>query len=260
MRVGIGPAGSVSALIARKILGTKDLSRLNMTFVEYTFSEQVEELKRGDLDLGIFVTSEDNPLIKTAIHEGIKIASFDNARAWSKRYPALHVETMYSGHYDHVKLLPKQNKNIFQIDTLVLSDQDASRSAVVALLVLLNMTFHGFIAHNKSTPNETGLVRSDDLLTFIDNGGPSLLDDYAPGLVDFMPPANLLHYVVVISVLMNLLTGWHRLRLYLLDSRRLEIEDLMHDIFGTKLTLSEIKNWRLTPIISRLRKRDFWMT
>jgi len=247
MRVGIGPGGSGTALISREILGAKELTGLNITLTEYNFIEQVAKLKNGDLDLGIFVTSEDSPLIKRAIHDGLKIASFKNARAWSKRYPALHVETLYSGFYDHVELLPKTNKQVFKIDTLVLGDKDASRSEVVALLVLLDQTFHGFIAHNKNTPNETGLTQSKDLLTFIDNGGPSLLDSYAPGLMDFMPPANLLHYVVVISVLMNLLTGWHRLRLYFLDSRRIEIEHLMYNLFGTKLTLAEIDKLELDP-------------
>jgi hypothetical protein len=39
---------------------------------------------------------------------------------------------------------------------------------------------------------------------------------------------------------MNLLTGWNRLRLYLIDSRRVEIENMMYHLFGTKLTLEEI--------------------
>ncbi len=245
MRIGIGPSGSGTALIAREILSREDLAGLNLALTEHTFIEQAEKLKNDDLDLGVFVTSENDPLIKTAIRNGLQIASFENARAWSKRYPALRVETLYSGHYDHVELLPKTDKKIFRIDTLVLGDRNASRSDVVALLVLLDQTFHGFIVHNKNAPNDTRLTRSKDLLTFIDNGGPSLLDSYAPGLMDFMPPANLLHYVVVVSVLMNLMTGWHRLRLYFLDSRRMEIEDLMFDLFGTKLTLAEIDKLKL---------------
>lgn len=138
-------------------------------------------------------------------------------------------------------LLPKTNKKVFQVDTLVLGDGSASRSDVVALLVLLNETFHGFIDYNRGTPNDTGLAKSRDLLTFIDNGGPNFLDEYAPGLVNLMPPANLFHYVVVISLLMNLLSGWNRWRLYRVDSNRIKIENQIRDLFGSKLTLEEIK-------------------
>ncbi len=123
---------------------------------------------------------------------------------------------------------------------LVLGDRDAPRSDIVALLVLLNETFHGFIDHNQNMPNNTGLTQTAELRTFVDNGGPNFLDEYVPGLVDFMPPANLLHYVVVISVLMNLMPGWNRLRLYVIDDRRIKIEDKMYNLFGTRSTLEEI--------------------
>ena len=240
MQIGIGPQGSGTSLLARQLLGQKDLTKLNLSLSEHTFTEQFEKLQNGELDLGVFLLRDDNPQIKQAIHTGLEIASFENAEAWTNRFPALHLETLYAGHYDHVALLPKRNKKVFKVDTLVLGDRDASRSDVVALLVLLNESYHGFLGHNKNTPNHTGLSVAEDLHTFIDNGGPSLLDEYAPGLVNLMPPANLLHYVVIISVLMNLLTGWNRLRLYLIDSRRVEIENMMYHLFGTKLTLEEI--------------------
>lgn len=240
MRVGIGPQGSGTALFAREILVKKELTGLNLTLSEHTFTDQVKKLENADLDIGVFLTSQDNPLINKAIHEGLQIASFENAEAWVVRVPGLRVETLYAGHYDHVALLPNRDNKVFRVDTLVLGDRDAPRSDVVGLLVLLNETYNGFIPHNRDTRNNTGLAQAKELRTFIDNDGPNVLDEYAPGLLDFMPPANLLHYVVVISVLMNLMTGWHRLRLYVVDSHRTEIENLMYKLFGTELTFEEI--------------------
>lgn len=241
MRIGIGPQGSGTALLVRQLLGQKELSGLNLELSEHTFTQQVEKLLNGDLDLGVFLVSEDNPLIKKALHKNLHIANFESAKAWVSRFPALHEETLYAGHYDKVLLLPKTDKKVFRVDTLVLGDGSASRPDVVALLVLLNETFHGFIDYNRNTPNDTGLAKSKDLLTFIDNGGPNFLDEYAPGLVNFMPLANLFHYVVVISLLMNLLSGWNRWRLYRVDSSRMKIENQIRDLFGSKLTLEEIK-------------------
>ncbi|HIL79073.1 MAG: TAXI family TRAP transporter solute-binding subunit [Methyloprofundus sp.] len=241
MRIGIGSQGSGTALLARQLLGQKNLSGLNLELSEHTITEQVDKLLNGALDLGVFLVSKDNPLIKKALHKNLQIANFESAEAWVARFPALRVETLYAGHYDEVLLLPKTNKKVFQVDTLVLGNGSASRSDVVALLILLNETFHGFIDYNRSTPNDTGLAKSKDLLTFIDNGGPNLLDEYAPGLVNLMPPANLFHYVVVISLLMNLLSGWNRWRLYRVDSNRIKIENQIRELFGNKLTLEEIK-------------------
>lgn len=239
MHIGIGSQGSSTTLLARQLLGQKDLTGLNLKLSAHTFSNQVEKLITGELDLGVFVTTKDNPLIKQAILKGLQIASFENAEAWVVRFPALHAAPLYAGHYDQVALLPKTDKKVFQVDTLVLGNGNDSRSDVVALLVLLNKTFHGFVGYNLNTPNYSGLVQAKELVTFLDNGGPNFLDEYVPGLVNFMPPANLLHYVVVISLLMNLLTGWNKLRLYRVDSKRIDIEDQIHDLFDTELTLEE---------------------
>ena len=241
MRIGIGPNGSGTALFAQQVLGgEQDLAGLNLSLSEHGFSEQINKLLNSELDLGVFVTTDNNPLLKKAVQGGLQLVSFANAEAWSTRFPALHVETLYAGHYDHVTLLPKADVKVFKLDNLVLSDRSASRSDIVALLVVLNETFHGFLDHNKNMPNHTGLEQTDELKTFVDNGGPNFLDEYVPGLVDFMPPANLLHYLVVISVLMNLMTVWNRLRLYVLDDKRIKIEDQMYTLFGTRSTLAEI--------------------
>ncbi len=241
MRVGIGPHGSGSALLARQLLEQKDLSGLNLKLSENTYVQQVQKLFNGDLDLGVFHVSKDNPLIKKALQNNLQIASFDHAGAWVNRLPALSLESLYAGYYDEIKLLPKTEKNVFHVDTLIIGDTSASRSDVVSVLVLLNETFHGFIDYNRNTPNHTGLPKSKDYVAFIDNNGPNFLDEYAPGLVKYMPPANLLHYVVFISIVMNLLTGWNKWRLYRVDSNRIEIENQIRNMFGNKLTLEEIK-------------------
>ena len=127
----------------------------------------------------------------------------------------------------------------------MLTDAKVSRAQAVAMLVLLDGLFKGFIEVNRNTPNATGLREVTDLKPFLVNGGPSLLDQYAPRLVAVMPPANMLHYVVVISLLLNGLTFWHRFRLWRIDTKRLKLEERAFDLFGHRYTLSEIAE--LTP-------------
>lgn len=131
------------------------------------------------------------------------------------------------------------------MDRLILTNEDASRSEIAALLVLLHSGFKGFIEYNRSTPNATGLEESPELEAFIQNNGPSLLDQYAPRLVDFMPPANILHYVVVVSLLFNATIVWHNFRLWRIDARHLKLEERALRLFGEQLTIGEIE--RLEP-------------
>ncbi|MDS4027148.1 MAG: hypothetical protein RKO25_09240 [Candidatus Contendobacter sp.] len=198
-RIGIGPDGSATALLARELLGSRLLKELEVTSSEHSFAEQIDLLKQEKLDLGLFLMDADASLIEQAVREGLRIASFDNAESLSAHIPALKVHTLYAGHFGQLQRLPRTNKKVFQTDLLMLSNGEASRSETVAMLVLLDAIFKNFVEINRSTPNDTGLREARDLKAFLKNGGPSLLDEYAPRLVNLMPPVNILHYVVLIS-------------------------------------------------------------
>jgi hypothetical protein len=246
-RIGIGPHGSATALLAREILGSKLLRKLGLTLDEYPFVEQIDHLEQGKLDLGLFLMDADAPLIEQAVRGGLQIASFDNAEALSARIPALKVHTLYAGYFEPLRGLPQTDKKVFQTDLLMLSNGEASRSETVAMLVLLDAVFKGFIEVNQNTPNDTKLQEARDLRPFLKNGGPSLLDEYAPRLVNLMPPANILHYVVVISLLFNATVLWHRFRLWRIDAKRLKLQDRAFDLFGHHHTVEEIGQLRPEP-------------
>ena len=246
-RIGIGPHGSATALLARELLGSRLLTELEVTPSAHPFAEQIEQLKQGKLDLGLFLMEVDAPLIEQAMRGGLQIASFDNAESLSAHIPALKVHTLYAGHFAQLPRLPQTNKKVFQTDLLMLSNGETSRSETVAMLVLLDAVFKGFIEINQSTPNDTGLQEAPDLKPFLRNGGPSLLDEYAPRLVNWMPPANLLHYAVVISVLFNVMVLWHRFRLWRIDAKWLKLKEQTLDLFGHQYTVEEIGKLRLAP-------------
>lgn len=247
LRIGIGPHGSATALLAREIFGSKLLRELDVILSEHPFTEQLDHLKQGKLDLGLFLMDADAPLIEQAVRGGLQITSFDNAEALSARIPVLKVHTLYAGHFEQLRRLPQTNKNVFQIDLLMLSNGKASRSETVAMLVLLDTVFKGFVEVNRHTPNNTGLQEAQDLKPFLTNGGPSLLDEYAPWLVSLMPPANILHYVVVISLLFNATVVWHRFRLWRIDAKWLKLREQAFDLFGHHYTIEEIGQLQPKP-------------
>ena len=246
-RIGIGPHGSATALLAKELLGSKLLKELEVTPSEHPFAEQINQLKQEKLDLGLFLMDVDAPLIEQAVREGLQVASFDNAESLSAHISALKVHTLYAGHFGQLRRLPQTNKKVFQADLLMLSNGEASRSETVAMLVLLDAVFKGFIEINQGTPNETGLREARDLKPFLKNGGPSLLDEYAPQLVNFMPPTNIFHYVFVLSLLFNATVFWHRFRLWHIDAAWLKLKEQAFDLFGHQYTVEEIGQLRLEP-------------
>ncbi|MGB5063984.1 MAG: hypothetical protein WBQ37_09505 [Candidatus Competibacter sp.] len=255
-RIGIGPHGSATALLARELLGSKLLKELEITSSEHPFTEQIDQLKQEKLDLGLFLMDADASLIEQAVRGGLQIASFDNAESLSAHIPALKGHTLYTGHFGQLRRLPQTNKKVFQTDLLMLSNGEASRSETVAMLVLLDTVFKGFIEINRSTPNETGLREARDLKPFLKNGGPSLLDEYAPRIVDLMPPANILHYVVLISLLFNAAVIWHRFRLWRIDANWLKLKGQTFDLFGHNYTIEEIGKLHLEPGAFSTRQKE----
>ena len=245
LRIGIGPRDSGTALFVREVFQHKRFSGVKATLSEHGFGEQMELLKTGALDLGVFIMDENAPLIEQAVLDGLQIVDFDNAEVLAMQIPAVKVTKLYAGHFDPVKLLPPANKKLYQVDRLILTNQDSSRSEIAALLVLLNTRFKGFIDYNRITPNETGLQEARPLERFIQNNGPSLLDQYVPRLVDLMPPANILHYLVVVSLLFNATIVWNNFRLWRVDARRLKLEERALALFGEQITIGEIA--RLEP-------------
>lgn len=239
-RIGIGPKDSATNLLARKILNAEPLRGLNATVSEYPLPAQLTLLRAHRLDLGLFLLAADAPLIREALRQGLQIAGPGNGEALASHLPALRVTTLYPGQIDLLRGLPPIAKQAFETDVLMLTHRGVSRSKKMEMLGLLDATFKGFIDLNRNRENHTGLAEIADLKGFLQNGGPSLLDQYAPRLLDILPPANLLHAVVVISLLMNAMTLMHRFRLWRIDHQRVQLEEQTLALFGRHYTVMEL--------------------
>jgi hypothetical protein len=239
-QIGIGPRDSATNLLAREILNAAPLDGLGVTLSEHSVPAQLTLLRGHRLDLGLFLVAADAALIRDALRHGLQIAGLGNGEALASHLPALRVTTVYPGQIDLLQGLPRVAKQAFQTDVLMLTHRGVSRSKKVSMLGLLDTTFKGFVDVNRTRENHTGLPEITDLKGFLQNGGPSLLDQYAPRLLDLLPPANLLHAVVVVSLLMNAMTFLHRFRLWRIDHQRVLLEDQALALFGRHYTVMEI--------------------
>jgi TRAP-type uncharacterized transport system substrate-binding protein len=245
LRIGIGPTSSGTYLVAREIFRSEALNGLGATLSDHTMAEQIRLLLEHKLDLGLFLVDSDSPLVHQALREGLHMVSLDNAEALAARIAPLRTATIHPGQIDLVRGLPRTAKKTFQMGLLMLTNRGVSRSHKIEMLSLMDAAFKGFIDLNRNTENHTGLPEVADLKAFVRNGGPSVFEEYAPRLLDYMPPANLLHYVVLVSLLFNGMTLWHRFRLWRIDHQRIQLEDKVLALFDRNYTVMEIA--LLTP-------------
>lgn len=236
MTIGIGPEGSGTASLAAQLFASRGFGNLEVTLVHHPIAEQMRLVQSGALDLGVFVIAASASLIDTAIRdEGLQIASFEHARSIAEHLPIVRSEIMPAGYYDPFLVLPSEPRHVLVVDTLVLGNGCASRTETMGLLSVLEVVYPDIVPHNLQNPNKTGLPNDDAAQTYFANGGPDLLDRYAPWLANFIPLANLIQLAMVLSVGANLLTLWHKFRLWRIDALRVALERDTKELLGTNV-------------------------
>jgi TRAP-type uncharacterized transport system substrate-binding protein len=253
-KIGVGPAGSGTERLAKQLFDLPELKPLGVELVNEPLATQLEAAKSGRLDLAMLVIDEDAPLLVGAVRDlALQIAGFSHIDVIARRLPHFRTGRIGAGQYEAVKVLPAQDKRVLRVETLVLGNHCASRSATIDMLNVLTRRFPDFVRFNKDTPNATGLDMSPTAKGFFEHGGPELADEYAPWLVDVMPPANWAYVVMGISLLFNAMGAGHRFRLWRIDDARVKLESELSPLFGANVTLGDISR---TQPLGKLTQKD----
>lgn len=240
-RIGIGPEGSGTARLVRQMFSLPELAGLGAVLTTHGLAEQVDLAARGELDLAAFVMDEDAPFIASAVRDrNLQIAGFSQIDVVARRLPHFRTGRIGAGQYEAVKVLPPTDKRVLRVETLVLTNGCASRSAIIDLMTVLVKRFPDFTRHNKETSNTTGLDVASAAKSFFEHEGPEIADEYVPWLVDVMPPANWAYVVMGVSLLFNAMGAGHRFRLWRIDDARVKLENELSALFGAGSTLGDI--------------------
>lgn len=239
LRLGIGPLGSGTENLARRVLAP--LAELELKVSTQPIDRQLDMLERGELDLGAMVIDEDAQLVVDAVRRRkLQILSIPDAASLARRLPFARVGQIEAGRYDYVRKVPGENKQVLHVDTLVVGNGCASHSVTQGLMTAIAELFPTFVRHNRDGANLTGMPLSKAARSYFDDQGPDLVGEYAPWIVDILPTATWVQLILGISILFGAMAVWHRFRLWRLDVARVNIECDIPALFGPGITVGEI--------------------
>jgi uncharacterized protein len=170
----------------------------------------------------------------------LDILQVPDVASLARRLPFARVGMIQTGQIDYVHKQPRQNREVLQVDTLIVGNGCASNGVTQGLLTAVASVSPAFVRDNRDRANLTGLPMATVAENYFSDGGPDLLGRYAPWAVDIMPLPTWIHLGVALSVLFSGMAVWHRFRLWRIDANRVKIEREMLALFGPGITVGAI--------------------
>lgn len=257
--IGIGPQASGTAYLMRLLFDDADLRGLNIHFSYHELPEQADLVAQGKLDLAAYVMEEDADFVKSTIRQyRFEVVSFPDLQGLVARYPWLSLGRIPAGLYDLVHPLPAEDKQIIQLNTLVVANRCARRADRIALLMLLGAELSGFIRGNPPsvTGAGTGLPLAPEAHQFFLAGEPEVADRYFPWLVNIMSPVYWVYLFMAVTILFNVMRAFSRFRLWRIDSAREKLEAALKGLVDPKLTHAQLRTATVDHVMAAPEKRD----
>ncbi len=242
--VGIGPEGSGTAFLMQHLLEDSDLASLGLTPSNHALAEQAELVHAGKLDLAAFVMNENAPLIRKLIEdEDLEIVAPPGIDGLTERDSWLRVGRIPAGYYNVARQIPATDKDVAQVDTLLMTNACVGRAERVAFLKLLSDEFPGFVRANPppSAKSQDSAPLADEAREFFAIGEPAIPDRYFPRLVNLMSPAYWIYLAMAATVLFNAMEVYSRFRLWRIDANREALEGRLKALVEPALTREQIK-------------------
>jgi TRAP transporter TAXI family solute receptor len=242
--VGIGPEGSGTAYLMQHLLENSDLGDLDLKASHHDLTEQAELVHANQLDLAAFVMNEDAELIRRLVNAyDLEIVAPPAIDGLAARDRWLRLGKIPAGYYDVTRQIPATDKDVAQVDTLVMTNACVGRAERVAFLNLLSEEFPSFVRANPppSPRFQDAAPLADEAREFFANGQPALPDRYFPRLVNLMSPAYWIYLAMAVTILFNASDIYSRFRLWRIDASRVTLESRLKSLTKPPLTRDQIK-------------------
>jgi TRAP transporter TAXI family solute receptor len=184
LKVNIGPEGSGVPSMVRKILARNGLEPGDLQLGALDVTPAVVELLEGRIDALIFSSAPNTPMIQMLLQTPfIKLFDFNQAEAYTRRFPFMTQVTLPRGIVDLGRDLPPRDYHLVAPTATLVAREDL-HPALVDLLVQAASEIHGgtgWFRRRGEYPNAnyTEIPVARDAEKFY-KSGPPLLQRYMP--------------------------------------------------------------------------------
>lgn len=224
-RIGIGPDGSGTQVLALRLLQASGVDAHNSRLVAAPRAQTQTLLQSGELDAAFFIGAPESRLVRSLVASpGVRAMSLDQAEAMARQFPYLHHLVLPHGAWNLQANLPGQDLHLMATTTTVVVTQSL-HPALVSLLMKAMQATHAKpdllnAAKAFPAPKDSDFALSKDAARFYQSG-PPFLQRYLPfwlaTLVDRAALALLPLLAILVPVVRTApaLYGWRiRRRIY----------------------------------------------
>jgi TRAP-type uncharacterized transport system substrate-binding protein len=184
LRVNTGARGGGATNIVYKLLNANGIAREGVKFDRRDQAEAVAALFDGSLDAMVLVSSPEAPPVQALLFEpGITVFEFEQAEAYSRRFPYLGPVILPRGVADLVRDIPPRDTRLVAPTTMLVA-RESTHPALVQLFVQAAHKIHGepgWLSRAGQFPSaqniELPLAREAERFY---RGGPPFLQRYLP--------------------------------------------------------------------------------
>jgi len=227
-RVSIGSEGSATRAVTESLIRLNRIDPAFMEFLGLDMQDAAAQLRRGEIDAALIMTSADTPIVKELLQDpAIDLVSFPRTAAYVARYPFLTPVTVPEGVGDLALNRPSHDVKTFGIPVSLAIREDMHPALQALLLEAASQIHAGPGMFNAAgrypSPEPIDLPLSDGALQYYKSGVP-FLQRYLPFGLAVLTTQVLFVVIPLIGVLYPVLRiapglyGWamrqHILRLY----------------------------------------------
>jgi len=184
LRVNTGARGSGATIILYKLMNANGIERESLKLDRRDQGEAVAALFDGSLDAMLLVSAPEAPPVQALLFEpGIALFEFEQAEAYSRRFPYLGPVVLPRGVADLPKDIPPRDVRLIAPTTMLVA-RESTHPALMQLFVQAAHKIHGepgWIARARQFPSaqniELPLAREAERYF---RSGPPLLQRYLP--------------------------------------------------------------------------------
>ena len=256
--VGIGPEGSGTAFLMQHLLDNSDLKDLGLKTANYGLEAQAALVQANQLDIAAFVMNENAELIRNLVEKyDLQIVSPPGIDGLTERDRWLKIGRIPAGYYDVARQIPATDKDVAQVDTLLITNACVGRAERVAFLKLLSDEFPSFVRDNPppAARSQDAAPLADEAREFFANGQPAISDRYFPRLVNLMSPAYWIYLAMAVTVLLNGMEIYSRFRLWRIDANRDLLESRLRALTQPPLTHEQVKALPADAVLAKPQDR-----